>query len=292
MQYPIIKAMIRNEQKEEIFALPIFLKWAGGKRRILKNLEPLFPERVERYFEPFLGAGSIFFFIKQKYRPRFSLISDANADLIQTYKTVRDAPDRLINFLKYFKKNNSEEFYYKVRKDLNEHAFEDHKRSAAFIYLNKTCYNGLYRVNLKNEFNVPYGRYESPEIYSSEGIMKASELLQGVQIECQDYQAILPSVKKGDFVYLDPCYDPIKRTSFVHYTPDRFSISDRNDLFEFIATAKNRGAKILLSNNNIPEIRKLYTMPKFKIHEIEAFRSVGSKKGSRDKVIELAISSY
>lgn len=284
--------MIRNKQNAEIPSLPMFLKWAGGKRRILKDLEPLFPERVERYFEPFLGAGCVFFFVKQKYQPRSSMISDVNADLIQTYKTVRDAPDELMHFLKYFKRNNSEEFYYKVRKDFNAHAFEGHKRSAAFIYLNKTCYNGLYRVNLKNEFNVPYGRYESPEVYASEEIMRASELLQGVKIECQDYKAILPSMQKDDFAYLDPCYDPIKRTSFVQYTPDRFSVSDRLDLFEFITAAKDRGAKILLSNNNIPEMRKLYTKPKFKIHEIAALRSVGSKKESREKVVELAISSY
>src|ERR1700677_3755762 len=113
--------MIRNKQEEgkEAFASPIFLKWAGGKRKIMKDLDPLFPERVERYFEPFLGAGSVFFFVKQKYNPSVTMVSDANADLIQTYRTVRDAPDELIHFLKYFKKNNSEEFYYKVRKDLN-----------------------------------------------------------------------------------------------------------------------------------------------------------------------------
>jgi DNA adenine methylase len=216
------------------YKIPTFLKWAGGKRRILKDLTPLLPSKVESYFEPFLGGGAFFFFIKQKYNPKFSVISDINEDLILTYQAIRDYPEKVISFLKYFKKNNSAEFYYKIRVHLNIGQLKGIKRCAAFIYLNKTCYNGLFRVNSRNKFNVPYGQYENPEIFNQEDILFASRLLQNVQIKNQDYREIIKNVGRGSLVYLDPCYDPIKRTSFVHYTPKSFSENDRIQLRQFI----------------------------------------------------------
>lgn len=270
---------------------PVFLKWAGGKRRILKDLEPLFPPRIERYFEPFLGAGSVFFFIKRKYNPKFCEISDINEDLIETYKAVRDFPHDLIKYLEYFRKNDSEPFYYKVRQSFNTSSISGIKRAAAFVYLNKTCFNGLYRVNSKNEFNVPYGKYEKPKVFERESILLANKLLRDVNIVCQDYRKISSKIKEGDFVYLDPCYDPIKKTSFVQYTPERFSSGDRLKLFKFITTLKERNAKILLSNNKIPEIQKLYLAAGFKFHNIETFRSLGGGMG-RNKLKELAINNY
>lgn len=270
--------------------IPTFLKWAGGKRRILNELEGLFPKKIDRYFEPFLGAGAVFFFMKQKYNPKFCMISDINKDLIDTFIAVRDNPTKLISHLKYFKKKHSEKFYYKIREKSNKYKLDDLKRIAAFIYLNKTCFNGLYRVNSKNEFNVPYGKYKNPEIFNEENINFASRLLQGVKIKKQDYRKIKELVKVGDFVYLDPCYDPIKKTSFANYTPKRFCKADRIELARFIKVLRKKRVNIILSNNNLPEIRKIYS--DFKIKKILAPRSINADPVGRKKVIELAISNF
>ena len=269
--------------------IPTFLKWAGGKRRLISKLEPLFPKKIDRYFEPFLGGGYMFFYIKRKYNPEFCMISDINKDLIETYKAVRDNPKRLIHNLKFFNKNHSKEFYYIIREKFNCNKLRYLRRCAAFIYLNKTCFNGLYRVNSKNEFNVPFGRYNNLEIYNEQNILFASQLLQGVRIEHQDYREITKSVKKDDFIYLDPCYDPIKKTSFVNYTPKGFSEIDRIELAKFIRILINKGAKIILSNNDLSEIRESYS--DLKIYEIFVSRSINSNPLDRGKIIELAISN-
>lgn len=270
--------------------IPTFLKWAGGKRRILKELEQLFPSKIERYFEPFLGAGAVFFLVKQKYNPKFCMISDINRDLIDTFIVVRDNPAKLISYLKYFKKRHSKNFYYKIREKFNHHKINGLNRSAAFIYLNKTCFNGLYRVNSKNEFNVPFGEYKNPEIFNEKNIYIANQLLQGVKIKKQDYKRIKELVEIDDFVYLDPCYDPIKKTSFTNYTPKRFCEADRIELVEFIRILRKKRVNILLSNNNLPEVRKLYS--DLKIRKILAPRSINADPLGRKKAIELAISNF
>ena len=270
--------------------IPTFLKWAGGKRGILNDLEDLFPSKIDRYFEPFLGAGAVFFFIKQKYNPKFCMISDTNKDLIDAFIAVRDRPTELITFLRYFKKHNSAKFYYKIRNKFNKYGLIGLRRAAAFIYLNKNCFNGLYRVNSKNEFNVPYGKYKNPEVYNKENIYSASKLLQGVKIKRQDYRKIKEIVKARDFVYLDPCYDPIRRTSFANYTPKRFCQEDRIELAKFIQTLRKKKTNIILSNNNLPEVKKLYS--NLKIVEILAPRSINANPIGRKKIIELAISNF
>lgn len=269
--------------------IPTFLKWAGGKRRILNKLENLFPKKINRYFEPFLGAGAVFFFVKQKYNPKFCMISDINKDLIDTFIAARDNPAKLISYLKYFKKKNSEKFYYETREKFNKYKIKKLKRAAAFIYLNKNCFNGLYRVNSKNEFNVPYGKYKNPEIFEEKNIYFASNLLQGVKIKHQDYRRIKKQIKIGDFIYLDPCYDPIKKTSFANYTPERFCVADRLELAKFIKASRRKRANIVLSNNNLPEIKRIYS--NFKITEILASRSINANPVGRGKVKELVISS-
>jgi len=269
--------------------IPTFLKWAGGKRRILTQIEGLFPKRINRYFEPFLGAGAMFFFIKQKYNPKFCMISDVNKDLIDSFVAVRDNPTKSINHIEYFKKRHSEKFYYRVRNEFNKYKLSGLKRVAAFIYLNKTCFNGLYRVNSKNEFNVPYGKYKNPEIYNKENIYFASQLLQGVKIIKQDYSKIENLVRAGDFIYLDPCYDPIKKTSFTNYTPKRFCEKDRIKLANFIKVIKAKKANIILSNNDLPEIRKIYS--DFVIKKIFASRSINANSKERGRVAELLISN-
>lgn len=269
--------------------VPTFLKWAGGKRRILPLIEESFPKVIDRYFEPFLGGGSVFFYIKQKYNPSFCLISDTNQDLVDTYLAVRDKPKLLIKHLNAFKKEDSKENYYVTRDLFNKKKFLGVKRAAAFIYLNKTCFNGLYRVNKKNEFNVPYGQFKNPGIFDEETIFFASTLLNDrVEIRRQDYRDVVKDTKEGDFVYLDPCYDPLKKTSFANYTPDRFSETDRYNLFAFIERLRKREVKVVLSNNDLPEIRRLYSTD-YAIDEISAPRLVGSKSSYRSNVVELVI---
>lgn len=273
--------------------IPTFLKWAGGKRRVLPLIEKFFPKKIERYFEPFLGGGSVFFYVKQKYNPSYCTISDTNLDLIKTYIHVRDEPKKLIKYLSKFKKHHSKEFYYSVRNKFNNKKIKGVNRSAAFIYLNKTCFNGLYRVNRKNKFNVPFGQLKNPSIFNDELIYAASRILNDrVEIKCQDYQNITKKVKRGDFVYLDPCYDPLNKTSFANYTPERFSVQDRGKLHSFIEDLRKNNIKIVLSNNDIPQVRKLYPTSLYQVKEIIAPRFIGSKTNYRGNITELVISTH
>lgn len=269
--------------------IPTFLKWVGGKRQIIDQIAPTFPKKVNRYFEPFLGAGAMFFYVKQKYNPKYCEISDINKDLINTFKTVRDKPKELIKHLKYFRMKNSEENYYFIRKRFNGKKIEGVRRAATFIYLNKTCYNGLYRVNLKGEFNASYGKYKNPLIFNEEDILFASKLLKGVKIRWQDYRKILERVQKGDLIYLDPCYDPIKKCSFAHYTPKRFSEIDRIKLSKFMGRLRDKSVEIRLSNNDLPKIRGIYI--DYEIKEIFASRKINSDVSGRGKIRELLIIS-
>jgi len=272
--------------------MPIFIKWLGGKRRLINQISLYLPDDIDRYFEPFLGSGAMFFYIKQKYDPKYSMLSDINKDLIKTFIFVRDRPKELIKNLEYFDKNNSENFYYNIRTRYNQGIITGIRRAAAFIYLTKTCFNGVYRINKKGEFNVPYGYYKDPEIYNKEEIMFASQLLNGVDIRRQDYTKVLQYVKKDDLIYLDPCYDPLKKTSFVHYTRERFSIHDRTKLYEFIIRATRKGGRIILSNNNIKDIEEMYSKKGFNINYVEASRCVSVNPKGRGRIKELLITNY
>ncbi|MFA5173892.1 MAG: Dam family site-specific DNA-(adenine-N6)-methyltransferase [Candidatus Pacearchaeota archaeon] len=271
--------------------IPTFLKWAGGKRRVIDQIDPYIPREINTYFEPFLGGGSMFFYIKQKYNPKKCVLSDINEDLIKTFKAVRDNPKKLINYLNYFKKKNSKEFFYKFRQKFNENKIKGLKRCAGFIYLNKTCFNGLWRVNSKNEFNVPYGDHKNPGIFEKETILFASKLLKNVEILNQDYREILNFVKKGDFIYLDPCYDPLKKTSFANYNPKRFCEEDRIEMAKFIGQLNNKKISFALSNNKISEMKYYYPLSKFDHIEILAPRFINSQGNKRGEIIELLITS-
>lgn len=275
-----------------IVQIPTFVKWPGGKRRLLAQIDPYLPNKVERYFEPFLGGGAMFFYIKQKYNPKFCMISDVNDDLICAFKAVRDNPHGILRALNYFVNNDSEQFYYSSRTLFNKGRIQGIKRSAAFIYFTKTCFNGVYRVNKKGEFNVPYGYYKGREIFNREDILFASKLLQRTQIKKQDYNKILPHLQDNDLVYLDPCYDPLKRTSFVHYTPSRFSIGDRKKLFEFITSSNFLGANIVLSNNNVIEVRDMYKNIDFQINKVKSAKCVNVNPEGRGRISELLITNY
>jgi DNA adenine methylase len=272
--------------------IPAFLKWAGGKRQLIPQIDQYLPSNIDRYFEPFLGGGAMFFYIKQKYNPSYCCISDLNKDLIDTFICVRDNPVKLIRSLRYFKLKNSKEFYYNVRNNFNKNKMKDVKRCAAFIYLNKTCFNGIYRVNMKGEFNVPRGKYENPEIYNPETILLASQLLQDVDIKCIDYQEIVNYIKESDFVYLDPCYDPLKKTSFTKYTPKSFSNEDNKKLAYFVKELKDKNVNVLLSNNVTENVEMLYPQDQFKKQIVYCSRSINSVSTGRGRIQEFLISNY
>ncbi len=272
--------------------IPTFLKWAGGKRRLISQIDPHLPKKVRRYFEPFLGAGSMFFYMKQKYDLKNCFISDINKDLIETFKAVRDKPKELIVALKTFKGKNDSKNYYLIRDKFNKRLFKGLQRCAAFIYLNKHCFNGLYRVNSNGKFNVPFGRFKNPELYDEEKILFASELLVGVKITCQDYDKIVSEVKKNDFIYLDPCYDPLKKTSFANYTPNRFNNKDNERLAIFVSKIKSFGGKILLSNNITDNIKKLYSSKDYNKVLVYCSRSINSRGSSRNQIPEYLIKNY
>lgn len=274
--------------------IPSFLKWAGGKRRIINEIDKQLSDKIDRYFEPFLGAGAVFFYVKEKYNPKYCLISDINEDLISAYIAVRDDLDELIRYLKCYQKNNSSEYYYRLRERFNKKQIKGAiNRAAAFIYINKTCFNGLYRVNSKNEFNVPYGQRDDAIIFDKEVLLSASKALQGVEIKHQDYRGILNDVQAGDLVYLDPCYDPLKKTSFANYTKDRFCDADRQKLYEFIESLTEKKVKILLSNNDLKEIRDLYISEKgYEIFPVMVSRPINATVEGRGKIQELLIRNY
>lgn len=270
--------------------IPTFVKWAGGKRRLLPELEQLFPKRIKRYFEPFLGGGAVFFFIKQKYNPTYTMLSDKNPELINTFLVVKNNPEKLIKGLIKHKKRNSVRYYYKIRL-LDPKNLSRIDRAARFIYLNKTCFNGLYRVNSKGQFNVPVGKYKNPEIFNEKRIFLASSLLKGVRIICQSFEKIERFVKRGDFIYFDPCYNPeIKTIIFNSYTKERFLEEEQTKLADLFEKLDKKGCRLLLSNSDTALVRKLYK--DYKINIVRCGRSINCKKDGRGKVKELIIRNY
>jgi DNA adenine methylase len=266
-----------------------FLRWVGGKTKLVKFLECHFPPRfsdANRYFESFLGGGSLFF----RLNPKKATLSDNNGDLIECYRAVQKYPELIIEYLERHLLHNCEKYYYKMRDEYNKSEFSISK-AALFIYLNKTCFNGIWRVNLEGHFNVPYGFKEPPCIPSKEELLKASEALSGARILQMDYKRILRYVKKGDFVYFDPPYPPLNGTSnFTHYTRERFAKGDHFQLAQIAERIRKKGCYILISNADMPYIRSLYE-ENFNIFEIEVTRWIRTD-GKRYKVKEIAITNY
>ena len=240
-----------------------FLKWAGGKRSLLQHLLPHVPLRLTNYYEPFLGGGAIFLGICARNTDFIAHLSDINNELINSYKVVKEAPEELIRVLSKFQteyqtSGNKSEYYYRKRDwrptDLVESA-------ARLIFLNKTCYNGLYRVNSRGEFNVPFGRYKRPRILNAENIRAVSVALRGTETELRavDYKSALSACANSDFVYLDPPYQPKSKTSsFTDYAPGGFSEKDQEELAGEFARLVDRGCTVLLSNSDTSLTRRLY----------------------------------
>ena len=229
-----------------------FLKWAGGKTQMINDLMKFTPKNFNKYIEPFIGGGALFFSLNH----RNSIISDSNEELILTYKQVKVNVYEVISILeKYI---NTEEFYYKIRA-LNLNMLSNSERAARFIYLNKTCFNGLYRVNKKGEFNVPYCKKQGTFL-NKENLLSASEYMQNTEIFHSDYkQILLDYAEKGDFIFLDPPYQPIgKYADFKRYTKELFYENDHIDLANIFKDLINKGCFVMLTNSDHPTILELY----------------------------------
>lgn len=251
-----------------------FLKWAGGKTQLLDELDKLVPKKYTKYIEPFLGGGALFFHLK----PKNSVLADSNFDLINCYKVVRDNVDLLISNLSNFK--NEEEFYYKTRA-IDPDKLDEIERAARFIYLNKTCFNGLYRVNKKGEFNVPFARYKNPTICDEKRLYEAHQVLQNTKLICADYKTVLRRYShENDFIFLDPPYHPIDPVAnFQRYTKEFFYEEDHIELREEFNRLVKIGAKVIETNSNTDFINDLYNVYKIKV--IETKRLISSKSKTR-----------
>ncbi len=264
-----------------------FLKWAGGKVRLLRQYADLFPDEIGSYHEPFLGSGAVFFRLCPRLGGEVHL-SDRIEDLILTYRAVRDDVAGVIRCLR--RHVYDREHYYRVRAQ-NPARLSPAGRAARLIYLNRTGFNGLYRVNRSGRFNVPFGRYVNPTICDGDGLRRASESLEGAEIEKRGFEDLPGCVERGDFVYLDPPYHPKSKTSnFTSYTPDAFGEDEQRALAETCRALHARGARFMLSNSDTPFVRKLYRG--FDIRRVYAARAINSSPGGRGKVAELVVRNY
>ena len=272
-----------------------FVKWAGGKRQLLAELEKNFPKKFGTYFEPFLGGGAVLFDLLAKKPNLKCSVSDLNSDLVLAYVTIRDKLGRLIESLENHSENyhnDSTGYYYEVRKQEPKSQIEKVSR---LLFLNKTCFNGLYRVNSKGKFNVPLGRYTNPNIVNRENLTAVSKFLQSdkIKISCRDFESILKDAKKGDFVYFDPPYQPVSDTAnFTSYTHRDFTEDDLQRLADLANQLNSKGCYVLLSNSNTKIVKKMFSSKKWKVKEIAVNRAINSNSQKRTGHKEVLIKDY
>lgn len=270
-----------------------FVKWAGGKRQILDKLIKYVPEDFNTYYEPFVGGGALFF----ELSPKNAVINDSNEELINVFRCIKDEEKltKMCNELNHHEANHSEEYYYKIRnidRDKNKfNRLSDYKRAARTIYLNKACFNGLYRVNSKGEFNVPFGNKLKVNTYEGQniGIIHAYLNFNNIKILSIDFEEAVKDAKEGDFIYFDPPYDSDTYT-FNSYTEDGFSKDEQIRLSNVFKNLSDRGCYVMLSNHNTVLINELYK--DFYIHKITAKRNINSNGKKRGKVEEVIITNY
>ena len=291
-----------------------FIKWAGGKGQLLKEIKKLYPfenKKIDKYAEPFIGGGAVLFDILTNYDIKKAYISDVNKELINIYKVIQNKAEELITFLKKFEEDylpleNEErkEYYLQKREEYNNWKKRynaeniDEMGAALFIFLNKTCFNGLYRVNKKGEFNVPMGAYKKPLICDEENLRNISILLKNVEIICADYTKSENFIDENTLVYFDPPYRPLTETaSFTSYTEFSFNDEEQIRLAEFIKTLNSKNIKAILSNSDPKNVNQddnffddLYKG--FNIRRIGASRMINSKGSSRGKITELLINNF
>jgi len=272
-----------------------FLKWAGGKSQLLEQLTPFFPKEFLRYCEPFIGSAAVYwhlFSLREKGIIRFgnSRLTDSNVELINCYRVVRDEVAGLIEKLTIHRKQHEKAYYYQIRAlKVNELSPVD--RAARFIYLNKTCFNGLYRVNRSGQFNVPIGSYKNPAIFDADELIDASKTLQGVELAVVDFREVLNWAQPGDFIYFDPPYVPVSKTSsFTSYTENPFGEREQRELAAILGELNQRGCKVMLSNSWVDSVLELYK--DFNCFELKASRAINSNPDRRGKISELLVTNY
>lgn len=268
-----------------------FLQWVGGKREMIRQYKELLPKKINNYFEPFLGGGAMFFYLK----PNKATLNDNNEELILSYKGVRDNPSEVIGYLRELKKRHSKELYEKIRNlDREIDIFEkldNYEIAARMIYLNQTCFNGLYRVNQKRQFNVPIGSSLNRLICDPTTINNVSNMLKKVELSNEDFEKVVSKSKKGDFIYFDPPYYPIsKHSDFTRYTKEKFYKEDQERLKNTIDILTKKGVKIMLSNSDCDYINELYSS--YDIIKVTSGRNLSCKKDKRGKVSEVVIINY
>jgi DNA adenine methylase len=264
-----------------------FLKWVGGKTQLLDAILTILPETIDTYYEPFVGGGAVFFALAMRKRFRRAVINDYNQELIDTFKVVRDFPADLIGQLSKLKYDRG--VFEELRK-IKPEQFSPVRRAARMIYLNKTGFNGLYRVNKAGTFNVPFGKFASPpRIYEESNLLGCSQVLNDfVAIHATDFAAIAERAEANDVVYFDPPYVPLNPTSdFVSYTSKGFGLKDQEKLARLFTALAKRGVKVLASNSDTETVRQLYEG--FDINEVKARRSINSKGTKRGPVGEVLV---
>ncbi|MEH7514251.1 DNA adenine methylase [Gottfriedia acidiceleris] len=268
-----------------------FLKWAGGKRQLISQIEPYVQIGEGTYFEPFLGAGAILF----HFQPQKAIVNDINNELYNVYSVVKNRFGDLVEELIKHKENNDSDYFYKIRAlDRTEEYgdLSDVEKAARFIYLNKTCFNGLYRVNSKGQFNVPYGKYKNPDILNEKVLEDVHKYFNNKNITLLngDFETAVKDAKEGDFVYFDPPYDPLSETSsFTSYAQEGFGRNEQFRLRDTFKELNDRGVKVLLSNSDTPFIRDIYHEFTDKIITVQASRAINAKASGRGKINEVLI---
>lgn len=296
--------------KEHItFQARPFIKWVGGKTQILDEIRKHYPLQIERYCEPFVGGGAVLFDVLQKLRPQKVLINDINSALINTYSEIKSNCGSLLKNLlslrdmyKSMSTDKRKSLFYKKRNEFNSLSSNGSKqerleKATLFIFLNKTCFNGLYRVNKKGEFNVPFNNAKNPLIYDEENLRACSELLQNVEITCGDYKSCVNFCNEKTFVYIDPPYRPLTKTSaFTSYSENGFNDKEQVELEKFVNEISQKEAKFLLSNSdpkNVDEKDEFFDelYKNFSIKRISASRMINSNAKKRGAVSELLVTN-
>jgi DNA adenine methylase len=271
----------------ESVATPV-VKWVGGKTKLLPELLARMPEQFARYYEPFAGGAALFF----RVAPERAVLADSNPDLIGLYTCLAADVAGVIRRLEYHRTAHSEAHYYATRTRWNdrEHSWSSADRAATFIYLNKTCFNGLWRVNRAGAFNVPIGRYTDPPICVPDGLRAAGALLAGATLRCGDYRAAVADARRGDFLYFDPPYDPVAPTAnFTSYTTDAFGADHQRGLADTARGLVARGCRVMLSNSDTLFVRSLYKG--FHIDRVKCSRAINSNASRRGEVDEVIITA-
>ena len=271
-----------------------FLKWVGGKRQIIPQIKKYMPENYNRYFEPFVGGGALFFDLE----PKKAYINDINKILVSAYKNIKNHPYEIIKKLEdlqkiFYEKNNEERkiYFYEIRDAFNNTEYNLFLKTSYMIFLNKTCYNGMYRENSKGKFNVPFGRYKNPKILDKENILAVSKLLTNTIITSCSFEKAVENAKKGDFIYFDPPYHPLSITSnFTSYSNNGFTEEDQIKLRNVFKELHKRNCFVMLSNSDTEFIREIYE--EFTQKTVSAARSINCKAAGRGKINELLIMNY